>query len=206
MKSSKRIVPLPCLSNFLTKVSTKPSESLYPKVVSAILSSFLSIFPEWSLSKERKQFCQSVTYFHNAPKSSKLTWPLLCLSNIPSNCTNLITQLQNDSFRPTNHQTNRFLVKRGPSSVRKRSLQLVSVDVTTSIPIHSAAKQKQPLSPKNCTLGGRSTYFWNMSHRNSRFGMGDWKVMFYVSLSIRWVKHWQEVWSKMSGKLQQLRI
>lgn len=83
MKSSKSIVPWPCRSNFRTKVPTKFSDNLYPKVVKAFLSSFWSMFPELSRSKDRKQLCQSVTYFHKAPKSSKLMLPLLCLSNIP---------------------------------------------------------------------------------------------------------------------------
>lgn len=83
MKSSNKIVPLPCLSNFLTSVLTKSSDRRYPKLVRAVLSSFLSMLPELSLSNDRKQFCQSVTYFHSAPKSSKLTWPRPCLSNMP---------------------------------------------------------------------------------------------------------------------------
>lgn len=83
MKSSNKIVPLPWRSNFLINVSIRLSDNLYPNDTSAVFSSFLSILPELSLSKDLKQFCQSVTYFHNAPKSSKLTWPLFWRSNIP---------------------------------------------------------------------------------------------------------------------------
>ena len=42
---------------------------ILPKDVSACFSSFLSIVPELSRSNPRKQFCQSVTYFHNAENS-----------------------------------------------------------------------------------------------------------------------------------------
>lgn len=83
MKSSKRMVPLPCLSNFLKMTSIIPSDNRYPKDVRAVLISFLSIFPELSLSKDLKQFCQSVTYFHKELKSSKVIRPWLLLSNIP---------------------------------------------------------------------------------------------------------------------------
>lgn len=41
------------------------------------------MLPEPSRSNDRKHDCQSVTYFHKAPKSSKDTVPLFCLSNIP---------------------------------------------------------------------------------------------------------------------------
>lgn len=59
------------------------STHLYPKLVNAVLSSFLSMFPELSLSKFLKHCCQSVTYFQRAPKSWKETVPWFCLSNIP---------------------------------------------------------------------------------------------------------------------------
>ena len=55
-----------------------------PKLVNAVLSSFLSIEPELSRSKLRKQFCQSVTYFQRAENSWKLIEPELSLSNIPA--------------------------------------------------------------------------------------------------------------------------
>ena len=84
MKSSKRIVPFPSLSYFLIMMSMIPGERRYPKAMSAELSSDLSMFPEESRSKDRKQFCQSVTYFQSAPKSSNETVPVPCLSNIPN--------------------------------------------------------------------------------------------------------------------------
>ncbi len=83
MKSSNSIVPLPYRSNLRIKILIKLSDSRYPNAVNAVRNSFLSILPEPSESKERKQFCQSVTYFHNAPKSWKLTVPRFSLSNIP---------------------------------------------------------------------------------------------------------------------------
>lgn len=83
MKSSKKITPFPLRSYFLSRMSMIPSFKRYPNVISAVFNSFLSIFPELSLSNERKQFCQSVTYFHKAPKSSNDTCPRLCLSNMP---------------------------------------------------------------------------------------------------------------------------
>lgn len=83
IKSSNKMVPRPNLSNFWTMISTTSSDNLYPNAVSAFFNSTLSMFPELSLSNDRKQFCQSVTYFHRAPKSSKDITPLFCLSNIP---------------------------------------------------------------------------------------------------------------------------
>lgn len=41
------------------------------------------MFPELSVSNDLKQFCQSVTYFHKAPKSWKLTVPRFSRSNMP---------------------------------------------------------------------------------------------------------------------------
>lgn len=41
------------------------------------------MLPELSASNDRKQFCQSVTYFHRAPKSWKLTAPRFSRSNMP---------------------------------------------------------------------------------------------------------------------------
>ena len=61
-----------------------PSFRRYPKEDSAIFSSLASMFPELSLSKPRKQFCKSVTYFHKAPKSSKPMVPRFWRSNIPT--------------------------------------------------------------------------------------------------------------------------
>lgn len=84
MKSSNRIVPLPCRSNFRNKTFTKLSERRQPNACSAFRSSSRSMLPELSVSNERKQFCQSVTYFHSAPKSWKLTWPRFSRSNIPA--------------------------------------------------------------------------------------------------------------------------
>lgn len=83
MKSSKRIVPLPNLSNFLTNISMRLSDNLYPKLVKAVFNSCLSMFPELSLSKFLKHCCQSVTYFQRAPKSWNETVPEFCRSNIP---------------------------------------------------------------------------------------------------------------------------
>lgn len=83
IKSSNSIVPFPWRSNFRTNKPTILSDKRYPNAVSAVFNSFWSIFPELSVSNERKQFCQSVTYFHKAPKSWKLTVPRFSRSNIP---------------------------------------------------------------------------------------------------------------------------
>lgn len=90
IKSSNNIVPLPNLSNFRIKMLMRLSDNRYPNAVNAVRSSFLSMLPEPSESNERKQFCQSVTYFHRAPKSWKLTVPRFSLSNIPVNNLKLI--------------------------------------------------------------------------------------------------------------------
>lgn len=84
MKSSNRMVCLPKRSYFLIRMLTKVSERRYPKEDRAVFSSSRSIFPELSLSNDRKQFCQSVTYFQSAPKSWKLTVPRFSRSNIPN--------------------------------------------------------------------------------------------------------------------------
>lgn len=83
MKSSKSMVPRPNRSNLRKSKSIILSDSLYPKEVRAVFNSALSMLPELSRSNERKQFCQSVTYFQSAPKSWKDTVPRLSLSNIP---------------------------------------------------------------------------------------------------------------------------
>lgn len=83
IKSSKRIVPFPNRSNFRIKMLIRLSDNRYPNAVSAVRSSFLSMLPDPSESNDRKQFCQSVTYFQRAPKSWKLTVPRFSLSNIP---------------------------------------------------------------------------------------------------------------------------
>lgn len=77
-------VPRPYRSNFRSKMPMRLSERRYPNDVSAVFNSFRSILPELSESNDRKQFCQSVTYFHKAPKSWKLTVPLFSRSNMPS--------------------------------------------------------------------------------------------------------------------------
>lgn len=83
MKSSKRIVPWPNRSNFRIRIATRLSLNRYPNAVNADFNSFRSMFPELSVSNERKHCCQSVTYFHRAPKSWKLTEPRFSRSNIP---------------------------------------------------------------------------------------------------------------------------
>lgn len=71
--------------------------STLPKLVNAVLSSFLSMDPELSRSKLRKQFCQSVTYFHREENSWKLIEPELSLSNIPA--TKWVFFLNNRTWR-----------------------------------------------------------------------------------------------------------
>lgn len=83
MKSSKYIVPRPARSYFRISMSIVWSLNRYPKFVRAVFNSLRSMLPLLSRSKDRKQFSQSVTYFHNAPNSSKLTVPVCFLSNIP---------------------------------------------------------------------------------------------------------------------------
>ena len=55
-----------------------------PNEVSAVFSSLRSIDPELSRSKLRKQFCQSVTYFHRAWNSWKSIAPDCLRSNMPT--------------------------------------------------------------------------------------------------------------------------
>lgn len=70
---------------FKSQINEYLRTNLYPKVVTAVLSSPLLIAPDLSLSKDWKHCCQSVTYFHNDPNSSKLIVPFPVLSNIPGN-------------------------------------------------------------------------------------------------------------------------
>jgi hypothetical protein len=139
MKSSKRMVPCPILSNRLTSISTSQSERRYPKEVKAkmknkrvscdksselwlkhspVFNSFLSIDPLLSVSNDLKQFCQSVTYFHKAPKSAKLEkcfqtsqrknfWD--CTLEANSSCVLFIEH--------SDHESDSFTVKRSPSSI-----------------------------------------------------------------------------------------
>lgn len=153
MKSSNKIVPLPYLSNFLTSVSTRPSDSLYPNEIRAVFSSCLSMFPELSLSKLRKQFCQSVTYFHSAPKSSKVTWPIPLLSNIP-------------------------IISLTVSGLKGLHVPFDSA-ACNSDALMAPLLSRSTLTKRLCDASGinrrASTYFVNTSHRNSRLGIGELK-------------------------------
>lgn len=171
------MVPFPYRSNFLTKVSIKLSDNRYPKEINAVFNSCLSIFPELSLSKVRKQFCQSVTYFHRAPKSSNVTWPLPLLSNIPTKSflTLIFSNLKKSEF--TNHQTNSFGIERAPRPVRKGRLQFGDIYRATSVTINptKTTTDASPPPTTTVTIQTTQTHFLKTSHRNSRLGIGELK-------------------------------
>lgn len=150
IKSSNKMVPFPWRSNFRISKWMRLSDKRYPKDVRAVLSSFWSMFPELSVSKERKQFCQSVTYFHSAPKSWKLTVPRFSRSNIPiiKRTTKQKLKLMTKSWRNligesckrhdhviTNNdqKLTSFGIEGRPSPIGKGLLELICRNVSTTI-------------------------------------------------------------------------
>lgn len=99
-------------------------------------TSCLSIDPLLSVSKLRKQFCQSVTYFHKAPKSES---NFLCYCALPVQCHSLTLKVHLTSVplvEHADHQSHGFLVKRCPRSVRECSLKLVRRNESGTISIN----------------------------------------------------------------------